>query len=300
MRDKPKKLSDTACALLTAAALRNDHFIALPKLPVAAARQAVRSLLNAGFANEVPAPMNDPGYAWRTGRDGGVLALRATALGITRALGGDGDYEAGYSAGTTKVQADDSAVIAAPFAVDPLTDAIPVIAPAEEGGADPNRHVKCRLLRCPPRRLRSPVSRPGLPSVRTSSVGLRRPCSTPGTGWRAAAPTLTRSSALSQPFAPRRQQALQRTDRSTARVCGRTRSKRRSSPCCAVTKAPAGRKSQKPWAGPHTPSAAFSQASPRGASRLKSSTASARSDPTRPAPRAATRFTGWSRRLRVR
>jgi hypothetical protein len=46
MTDKPKKLTDTARALLAAATMRNDYLIALP--PVAAARQIVRSLLNAG------------------------------------------------------------------------------------------------------------------------------------------------------------------------------------------------------------------------------------------------------------
>jgi hypothetical protein len=83
-------LSDTTRAVLTAAAARNDHLIAPPKLPVAAARQVVRSLLNAGLAEEVPAPISDPGYAWRTGEDGGVLALRATASwtpGTNRAKG---------------------------------------------------------------------------------------------------------------------------------------------------------------------------------------------------------------------
>jgi hypothetical protein len=34
MIDKSSGLSDTARALLTAAALRNDHLIVLPKLPV--------------------------------------------------------------------------------------------------------------------------------------------------------------------------------------------------------------------------------------------------------------------------
>jgi hypothetical protein len=48
MTDKPKKLTDTARALLAAATMRNDYLIALPPLPVAAARQIVRSLLNAG------------------------------------------------------------------------------------------------------------------------------------------------------------------------------------------------------------------------------------------------------------
>jgi hypothetical protein len=111
MTVKPKKLSVTAHALLTAAAARNDHLIALPKLPAAAARQVVRSLLNAGFAEQVSASISDPGYAWGTGEDGG-LALRATALGIARALEGDRDPEAptpigsvtGCSAARTVVQ----------------------------------------------------------------------------------------------------------------------------------------------------------------------------------------------------
>jgi hypothetical protein len=57
--DKPKKLSDTARALLTVAATRGDHLIRPPKLPIAAARQVVRSLLNAGQVEEVPARVED-------------------------------------------------------------------------------------------------------------------------------------------------------------------------------------------------------------------------------------------------
>jgi hypothetical protein len=82
MTDKPKKLSDTARALLTSAAMRDDHLIRPPRLPVAAARQVIRSLLNAGWAEEVPAPIDDAAYAWRTGEDGEVLMLRATVLGL--------------------------------------------------------------------------------------------------------------------------------------------------------------------------------------------------------------------------
>jgi hypothetical protein len=40
----------------------NDHLVPFPKLPVAAARQVVRSLLNAGFAEDVPVPINRPGH----------------------------------------------------------------------------------------------------------------------------------------------------------------------------------------------------------------------------------------------
>jgi hypothetical protein len=138
--DKPKKPFDMARALLTVAAVRNDHLIAALKLPVAAARQVVRSLLNAGFAEEVPVPINHPGYAWRTGEDGGVLALRATALGIARALEGDEDSVAGCSAETIEVQAGDSALIATPSAVDPLADATGTQR-VEEGQGDPDQGV---------------------------------------------------------------------------------------------------------------------------------------------------------------
>jgi hypothetical protein len=88
MTDKPKKLSDTARALLTAAAMRNDHLVSLPKLPVAAARQVVWSLLNAGLVEEVPAPIDDAGFVWRTGEDGRLLMLRATAVGMARVTEG--------------------------------------------------------------------------------------------------------------------------------------------------------------------------------------------------------------------
>jgi hypothetical protein len=57
MTEKPKKLSETARALLTAAAARDDHLIQPPQLPGAAAHQVVRSLLNGGFVDEIPAPV---------------------------------------------------------------------------------------------------------------------------------------------------------------------------------------------------------------------------------------------------
>jgi hypothetical protein len=64
MMDKPKRLFDTARALLTSAAMRDDRLIQLPRLPMAAARQVIRSLLNAGLEEEAPAPIDDAGYAW--------------------------------------------------------------------------------------------------------------------------------------------------------------------------------------------------------------------------------------------
>src|SRR5205807_1627554 len=69
------------------------------------------------------------------------------------------------------------------------------------------------------------------------SVGLRRPCSTPGDGL--AEGGHAESLALSQPFASRWQQALRHTNQSTAYMRGRKRSKRRFSRCCGAMKAPA-------------------------------------------------------------
>jgi hypothetical protein len=84
MSEKPKKLSKTARALLIAASARDDHLIRPPQLTTAAARQGVRSLLNAGLAEEVPAVTDNAGYVWRQGDDGSDLMLRATDLGLAR------------------------------------------------------------------------------------------------------------------------------------------------------------------------------------------------------------------------
>jgi hypothetical protein len=82
MADTPKKLSDTSRAVLTLAATRDDHLAQPPKLPIAAARQVIRSLLNARFVEEVLAPIADAVYAWRNGKDGAPLMLRATEAGL--------------------------------------------------------------------------------------------------------------------------------------------------------------------------------------------------------------------------
>ncbi len=82
MAKTPNKLSDTARALLTLAATREDWLVRPPTLPTAAARQVVRSLLNNGFVEEVPAPIEDTAYTWRTTDDGSTLMLRATDAGL--------------------------------------------------------------------------------------------------------------------------------------------------------------------------------------------------------------------------
>src|SRR4051794_39060210 len=81
------KLSVTARAILTAAAAR-DGGIAIPpeRLPAAARRAVVQSLLKAGLVQEVAAEDHQP--AWRTTEGGGRFALRITDAGL-HALGVD-------------------------------------------------------------------------------------------------------------------------------------------------------------------------------------------------------------------
>ena len=82
MAKTPNKLSDTARAMLTLAATREDRLVRPPTLPAAARLQVVRSLLNNGLVEEVPAPIEDAAYTWRAGDDGMVLILRATDAGL--------------------------------------------------------------------------------------------------------------------------------------------------------------------------------------------------------------------------
>jgi hypothetical protein len=49
MTTKAKPLSNTQRTLLIAASARDDHLVPLPQLPAAAARQVIRSMLNAAL-----------------------------------------------------------------------------------------------------------------------------------------------------------------------------------------------------------------------------------------------------------
>ncbi len=106
MVDVSKKLSETARAVLTFATTRTDHLVRPPKLPAAAARQVIRSLLKGGLVEEVPAPIEDTAYTWRTNEDGAALMLRATVLGLARIADADETQarsEANEAAATTAV-----------------------------------------------------------------------------------------------------------------------------------------------------------------------------------------------------
>ena len=82
---KPTILSETARTVLTSAAARGDRAAFPPeRLPVAAQRAVVKSLLNAGLLEEVPADENQP--AGRTAEDGTRVALWVTDAGV-RAVG---------------------------------------------------------------------------------------------------------------------------------------------------------------------------------------------------------------------
>jgi hypothetical protein len=101
MMNKSKPMSATARAVLTLAATSNDHLVQLPHMPVAAARQVVRSMLKAGLVEELPALVDDARYKWRTTENGEVLGLRATALGLVRvAEGANAAIAASVSIGT--------------------------------------------------------------------------------------------------------------------------------------------------------------------------------------------------------
>jgi hypothetical protein len=82
MTDKPNTLSHTARRLLTAAANRRDLLLQVPELPIAAARQVLRSLLNSGLAEKISSSDADPGYAMETSpvsdARGGDVARRTT------------------------------------------------------------------------------------------------------------------------------------------------------------------------------------------------------------------------------
>ena len=122
------KLSDTARAVLEHAATREDHLVRPPSLPAAARQKVVRSLLNRGLVEELPAPIADGAYAWRTGEDGAVLMLRATSEGLAAI----GLSDAPTDAPTLPDTADEDAVAREAAAVADALDAAPT--PPTRGG----------------------------------------------------------------------------------------------------------------------------------------------------------------------
>jgi len=119
------KLSDTARGVLEHAATREDHLVRPPSLPAAARQKVVRSLLNRGLVEELPAPITDGAYAWRTGEGGVVLMLRATPEGLAAI----GQSDAPTDAPTLPDTAEENAVARDAAAVADALDAAPT-APA--------------------------------------------------------------------------------------------------------------------------------------------------------------------------
>ncbi len=77
----PIKLSTTAQAVLASAAANVDHVVTLPeRLPLAARRAVVKSMLAAGVIEEAAAEAGQ--LAWRTSETGSALVLRATQAGL--------------------------------------------------------------------------------------------------------------------------------------------------------------------------------------------------------------------------
>ena len=77
----PPSLSTTAQAVLTTAIENVDRILTLPeRLPIAAQRAVVKSMLNGGLIEEVHA--GEAQSAWRTTESGERLLLRATEAGL--------------------------------------------------------------------------------------------------------------------------------------------------------------------------------------------------------------------------
>jgi hypothetical protein len=86
----------------------------------------------------VPAPIDDAGFAWRTGENGGLLMLRATAVGIARVTEADGDPKA---PAPIRSAAEASADRASNKAGGALANMAQPTRHAHDGRDDPNRGV---------------------------------------------------------------------------------------------------------------------------------------------------------------
>ncbi len=74
-------ITDTVRAILAAATEHPNHLASAPeRLPVAAKRVVIQSMVKAGLVEQVQADDDQP--AWRTGDDGVRYALRATDAGL--------------------------------------------------------------------------------------------------------------------------------------------------------------------------------------------------------------------------
>ena len=82
----PPNLSSTAREMLEAAAQHNQKLAFPPeRLPIAARRTVVQSMLKSGLLEEIAAPDGQP--IWRTTEAGEQLVLRATSAGLAAVVG---------------------------------------------------------------------------------------------------------------------------------------------------------------------------------------------------------------------
>ncbi len=154
---KPNTLSKTARALLTAAATRDDR-LALPpeRLPAAARRAVVQSLLKTGLLEELPADDDRP--AWRTTEDGERLALTITDAGLLAIAGQPADSEA--EAPQSPPEAAETAG-AAPHAAAPAAAAQDARAAAQQADTRPTLRAAAQAVLA----AWEEESRPGLPDA---------------------------------------------------------------------------------------------------------------------------------------
>jgi hypothetical protein len=133
MPERSPKLSNTARTVLSLAAERDDHLVRAPQLPAAAARQVIRSLLNAGLVEEIPAPVEDADFAWRKDENGEALMLRATAAGLARITEPETTAVTDDDGEGADAPANDVPALEAPDTSQPLPESVAQAEPTEDG-----------------------------------------------------------------------------------------------------------------------------------------------------------------------
>jgi hypothetical protein len=259
MIDAPRKPSDTARAALTVAATRADYLVRPPKLPVAAARQVVRSLLNNGLVEEVAASIDDPAYIWREAEDGARLNLRATDAGLT-AIGHAAHATVPMLPETDEAQTMIREGLANGRSEAQVAEDTVENQPATDAPTAPATPRTGRRPPMPPSTSRPTAPPLSRPSDRTC-LWWRGPSLMPGMTTAIARRTLSpplrgRWPTSVWPLASARTASQQLPPTSRAKAPSTSRFWR----CCAARRAPAGRRLPRRWAGHRTPSGGSSPA----------------------------------------
>jgi hypothetical protein len=283
--------------VLTLAAMRGDHLVRPPRLPIAAVRQVARSLLNAGLAEEVPASGETVDLAWPPGNGDLALVLRATAVGLARiADGADtlaalGATETMYAAAAVLTQTGSDAGSDA-FMPAPTTgqSSASICHRARDAQAGPDR-ADGRETTAPTTVRAAGAAEPATRAHQRARRGdvLLAAAQALLDEWEE--PPGSDRSTLARPVADLRAALVAKWASISVAAPRATRDTKH----CVARMVPAGRRSPRRWVGRHIRSAVSSPVSPGRVSRSMSLSAFDRSARATPAPRAATRSIASSR-----